>query len=145
MSSDHLYNLLIYCYIDSDHDQNEIFRSENGVDIIFVKKEVREFIQSLCERFIYNMTSTLQAGDGPPISVNVVPIRWSDKSPYINPDLQYFQQYFQCFFDFLTALLEVNYNEAFQQQGGKRKRTIKRVRKTRKTKMYKKIRTNRKK
>ena len=31
------------------------------------------------------------------------------------------------------------------QQGGKRKRTIKRGRKTRKTKMYKKIRTNRKK
>ena len=37
----------------------------------------------------------------------------------VNPDLRNFQRYFQCFLDFLTALLEVNYNEAFQQQGGK--------------------------
>jgi hypothetical protein len=55
----------------------------------------------------------------------------------INPDLRNFQRYFQCFLDFLTALLEVNYNQAFQQQGGKRSRKtrkqgkiVKRVRKT---------------
>ena len=35
-------------------------------------------------------------------------------------DIQFFQRYFQCFLDFLTALLEVNYNQAFQLQGGKR-------------------------
>ena len=35
-------------------------------------------------------------------------------------DIRFFQRYFQCFLDFLTALLEVNYNQAFQLQGGKR-------------------------
>jgi hypothetical protein len=69
--------------------------------------------------------------------VNIIPIRWSNNSPYINPDFQFFQRYIQCFLDFLTALLEVNYNQAFQQQGGKRYRKtrkqgkiVKRVRKT---------------
>ena len=55
-----------------------------------------------------------------------------------NPiEIGFFQHYFQCFVDFLTALLEVNYNLAFQLQGGKRYRKtrkrrkfIKRVRKT---------------
>jgi hypothetical protein len=37
--------------------------------------------------------------------------------------------------DFLTALLEVNYNQAFQLQGGKRS-----IRKTRKQKRNKKMR-----
>ncbi len=49
----------------------------------------------------------------------------------INPDLRNFQRYFQCFLDFLTALLEVNYNEAFQQQGGKRYRKTRNQRKNR--------------
>ena len=48
----------------------------------------------------------------------------------VNPDLRNFQRYFQCFLDFLTALLEVNYNEAFQQQGGKI--SIRKTRKQRK-------------
>jgi hypothetical protein len=56
-----------------------------------------------------------------------------------NPiEIGFFQHYFQCFVDFLTALLEVNYNLAFQLQGGKqsniktrkRRKFIKRVRKT---------------
>ena len=45
------------------------------------------------------------------------------------PDLRNFQRYFQCFLDFLTALLEVNYNQAFQLQGGKRYRKTKKIRK----------------
>ena len=52
----------------------------------------------------------------------------------VNPDLRNFQRYFQCFLDFLTALLEVNYNQAFLQQGGKRSR------KTRKQRRNKKMR-----
>ena len=47
----------------------------------------------------------------------------------VNPDLRNFQRYFHCFLDFLTALLEVNYNQAFQQQGGKRYRKTKKIRK----------------
>jgi hypothetical protein len=44
-------------------------------------------------------------------------------------DIRFFQRYFQCFVDFLTALLEVNYNQAFQLQGGKRIRKTKKIRK----------------
>ena len=44
-------------------------------------------------------------------------------------EIGFFQRYFQCFLDFLTALLEVNYNQAFQQQGGKRYRKTKKIRK----------------
>jgi hypothetical protein len=49
----------------------------------------------------------------------------------INPDLRNFQRYFQCFLDFLTALLEVNYNQAFLHQGGKRSRKTRKQRKNR--------------
>jgi hypothetical protein len=54
-------------------------------------------------------------------------------------DIRFFQRYFQCFLDFLTALLEVNYNQAFQLQGGKRSRG-KRSRKTRKQRKNRRIR-----
>jgi hypothetical protein len=49
-----------------------------------------------------------------------------------NPiEIGFFQHYFQCFVDFLTALLEVNYNEVFLQQGGKRIRKTRKQRKNR--------------
>ena len=44
-------------------------------------------------------------------------------------EIGFFQRYFQCFLDFLTALLEVNYNQAFQLQGGKRYRKTKKIKK----------------
>jgi hypothetical protein len=46
-------------------------------------------------------------------------------------EIGFFQRYFQCFLDFLTALLEVNYNQAFLQQGGKRSRKTRKQRKNR--------------
>jgi hypothetical protein len=56
-------------------------------------------------------------------------------------EIGFFQRYFQCFLDFLTALLEVNYNQAFQQQGGKRSNRSKlSIRKTRKLRRSKKLR-----
>ena len=59
-------------------------------------------------------------------------------------EIGFFQRYFQCFLDFLTALLEVNYNQAFQLQGGKRSRGKrsrgKRSRKTRKQRKNRRIR-----
>ena len=138
MSSGILLQFLSACYNDADPDANNvIFRSENGVDIIFIRLEVREFINALCERFIYEMGSTNIDGSEGTNWVNIIPIRWSNNSPYINPDFQFFQRYFQCFLDFLTALLEVNYNQAFQQQGGKRYRKTRKLRrnnKVRKTK-----------
>ena len=49
-----------------------------------------------------------------------------------NPiEIGFFQHYFQCFVDFLTALLEVNYNEVFLQEGGKRIRKTRKQRKNR--------------
>jgi hypothetical protein len=51
-----------------------------------------------------------------PEYVNLMPVASMFDVPYRNPDLQFFQRYFQCFVDFLTELLEVNYNQAFQQQ-----------------------------
>ena len=135
-SSSWLLEYLAACYNDADPDANNvIYRPENGIDIIFTRFEVREFINELCLRFVWTMDGYDQAvdpntgGSQPPIWVNTVPIRWSDNAPYINPDLQFFQRYFQCFLDFLTALLEVNYNQAFQQQGGKRYRKTKKIRK----------------
>ena len=53
-------------------------------------------------------------------------------------EIGFFQRYFQCFLDFLTALLEVNYNQAFQLQGGKRSRGKRSNRKTRNQKRNKK-------
>ena len=61
----------------------------------------------------------------------------------VNPDLRNFQRYFQCFLDFLTALLEVNYNQAFQLQGGKRSRGKRSNRKTRNQKRNKKSKRRR--
>jgi hypothetical protein len=55
-------------------------------------------------------------------------------------EIGFFQRYFQCFLDFLTALLEVNYNQAFQLQGGKRSRGKRSIRKTRKQRKNKKMR-----
>jgi hypothetical protein len=74
-----------------------------------------------------------------PDYLQLMPVATSGFFPYVNPDLRCFQRYFQCFFNFLTALLEVNYNEAFQQQGGKQSRG-KRIRKTRKQRRNKKVR-----
>ena len=141
MSSGILLQFLTACYNDADPNANNvIFRSENGADIIFIRMEVREFIDESCGRFIYSMTTSTDpnvGGNQITNCVNVIPIRWSDNAPYINPDFQFFQRYIQCFLDFLTALLEVNYNQAFQQQGGKRyrktikqRKIVKRVRKT---------------
>ncbi len=71
-----------------------------------------------------------------PDYLNLLPFVVSyDVFPYANPDLRYFQRYFQCFVDFLTALLEVNYNQAFQLQGGKRSN-----RKTRKQRRNRRMR-----
>lgn len=135
MASGYLLQILTTCYNDADPDANNVvYRGENGTDMIFIKSEVREFINTLCERFTYQMGATNIDGSETTNCVNIIPIRWSDNAPYINPDLQFFQRYIQCFLDFLTALLEVNYNQAFQQQGGKRNR------KTRKQKRNKKMR-----
>ena len=61
-----------------------------------------------------------------PDYLNLLPVSGGDgyggDFGLVNPDLRNFQRYFQCFLDFLTALLEVNYNQAFQLQGGKRSR-----------------------
>jgi len=148
MTSNRLLSYLTACYNDDDHDPNNIlFRSENGGDAVFRRFEVREFIEDLCDRFVYNIipaTDPTVGGNQGPIWVNTVPIRWSNNAPYINPDLQFFQRYIQCFLDFLTALLEVNYNQAFQQQGGKRSRSKqsrgKRSRKTRKQRKNRRVR-----
>ena len=72
--------------------------------------------------------------------LNLLPVRVHGAFPYVNPDLQFFQRYFQCFLDFLTALLEVNYNQAFQLQGGKRSRGKRSNIKTRKQRRNKKMR-----
>ena len=143
MTSNWLMPYLTACYNDADPDANNVlYRSENGTDIVFTRMEVREFIGDLCQRFVYNLIPSIDpnSGNQSAIWVNTVPIRWSDNAPYINPDLQFFQRYFQCFLDFLTALLEVNYNQAFQLQGGKRSN-----RKTRKQKRNKKMRKTKRK
>ena len=72
--------------------------------------------------------------------LNLLPVRVHGAFPYVNPDLQFFQRYFQCFLDFLTALLEVNYNQAFQLQGGKRSRGKRSNIKTRKQRRSKRMR-----
>jgi hypothetical protein len=61
-----------------------------------------------------------------PDYLNLMPVASIFDVPSINPDLQFFQRYFQCFVDFLTELLEVNYNQAFQQQQGGKQTTRKR-------------------
>jgi len=138
MSSGILLQFLTACYNDADpYANNVIYRPENGIDIIFTRSEVREFIDDVARNFIYSMTTSTDpnvGGNQITNCVNVIPIRWSDNAPYINPDLQFFQRYIQCFLDFLTAVVEVNYNQAFQLQGGKRNR------KTRKQKRNKKMR-----
>jgi hypothetical protein len=134
MTSGILLQFLIACYNDADPDANNvIFRIPNGANVfdsIFIRSEVRQFIDESCGRFIYSMTTSTDpnVGGNQINCVNVIPIRWDGNAPYINPDFQFFQRYIQCFLDFLTALLEVNYNQAFQQQGGKRSNSSKRSR-----------------
>jgi hypothetical protein len=66
--------------------------------------------------------------------INILPMPESRMFPYCNPDLQFFQRYFQCYLNALTALSQINYEELFQQQGGKRTKSI---RKTKRRRIYK--------
>jgi hypothetical protein len=66
--------------------------------------------------------------------INILPMPESQMFPYVNPDLQFFQRYFQCYLNALTALSQINYEELFQQQGGKRTKSI---RKTKRRRIYK--------
>jgi hypothetical protein len=53
----------------------------------------------------------------------LLPISAREGSPKIDIDLQYFQRYFQCVLDFLTALLSVN--TIYDIDGGKQRKKIK--------------------
>jgi hypothetical protein len=138
MTTGILLKFLTACYNDADPDANNvIFRIPNGANVfdsIFIKSEVREFIDDVARNFINSMTTSTDpnvGGNQITNCVNVIPIRWSDNAPYINPDFQFFQRYIKCFLDFLTAVVEVNYNEVFQLQGGKRIRKTRKQRKNR--------------
>ena len=75
------------------------------------------FIKNLVSRFLH-YKYTPQYPEILRYLVKLLPFS-ATGGPVGDVDLQYFQRYFQCFLDFLTALLAVNYNNVFQTIGGK--------------------------
>ena len=77
----------------------------NHIDNLFINNLVFEFLQ-------YKTTpphvhaSYIQ--NTQPYLMSILPISAREGVPSIDIDLQYFQRYFQCFLDFLTALLGLN-------------------------------------
>lgn len=106
----------------------------NHIDNLFINNLVFEFLQykttppHVHASYIQN---TL------PYLMSILPISAREGVPPIDIDLHYFQRYFQCFLDFLTALLGVN--TIYDTDGGKPHNKLK----TRKLKSKRAIKSKR--
>ena len=112
----------------------------NHIDKIFINNLVFEFLQ-------YKTTPPHVHTSSLPNTIQyympLLPINAREGAPTIDIDLQYFQHYFQCFLNFLMALLGANYNRQ-DIIGGKqsnkiktRKQKSKRVRKSKRRNLKK--------
>ena len=135
-------NLLnIGCYTGESRGRYELPPAERAIftplhDVFIVnlfEKMIHTYVLWKTESIILNgvkIYETVPTG-GP---INILPHFGN------HIEIGFFQRYFQCFLDFLTALLEVNYNQAFQLQGGKRSRGKRSNIKTRKQRRSKRMR-----
>ena len=92
----------------------------NHIDKKFINNLVFEFLQFKTTPphvHTYTISNALQ------YLMVLLPISAREGSPKIDIDLQYFQRYFQCVLDFLTALLSVN--TIYDIDGGKQRKKIK--------------------
>jgi hypothetical protein len=77
-----------------------------------------------------------------PYYLNLIPLtitRINNRSIIVRPDFQFFIRYFDCFVNFVTQLVAINF-DVTQQLGGKRKKSLKR----RRTRRVRKSRRHRK-
>lgn len=104
---------------------------------------VNRFLFDLLDPFIYtfiNYISTIQNGNNP-YFLHLVPLTttYINNVAIIRPDFRFFIRYFDCFVNFVTQLVAINFDVA-QQLGGNRRKTRRKrgSKRVRKSKRYRK-------
>lgn len=126
--------LLQGCYTGETRGRYEIPAEERANSIPLHDPIINNLFKKLFHSYLLWETESNIGTHGPQFTKVYEVVPPSNVLPDLNAhpiDIRFFQRYFQCFLDFLTALLEVNYNQAFLLQGGKRSRKTRNQRKNR--------------